>query len=84
LKLGSDYVRQKIADYFNDLIQIGVAGFRVDACKHMWPADMENMYSRVQDLNTKWFPAGTKPFIFNEVCTMNSFKNELVIASVLS
>merc|ERR1719481_1216394 len=28
---GKDYVRQKIADYFNDLINIGVKGFRVDA-----------------------------------------------------
>ena len=28
---GTDYVRQKIADYFNDLINIGVKGFRVDA-----------------------------------------------------
>ena len=34
---GSDYVRQKVADYINDLISIGVKGFRVDASKHMWP-----------------------------------------------
>jgi len=67
LKLSSDYVRQKIADFFNDLIEIGVAGFRVDACKHMWPGDMEAMYSKVSNLNTRWFPANTQPFIFNEV-----------------
>ena len=30
-----------IAGYFNDLIDIGVAGFRVDAAKHMWPADIQ-------------------------------------------
>ena len=34
---GSDYVRQKVADYINDLISIGVKGFRFDASKHMWP-----------------------------------------------
>jgi len=28
---------------------------------------MEAMYAQVNDLNTQWFPAGTKPFIFNEV-----------------
>ena len=67
MKLSTEYVRQKIADYFNDLIDIGVAGFRVDACKHMWPGDMEAMYNKVNQLNTQWFPANTFPFIFNEV-----------------
>ena len=38
---GKDYVRGKIADYFNDLMSIGVSGFRVDASKHMWPGDLE-------------------------------------------
>ena len=38
---GKDYVRGKIADYFNDLMNIGVSGFRVDASKHMWPGDLE-------------------------------------------
>jgi alpha-amylase len=36
-----DYVRGKIADYLNDLVDIGVKGFRVDASKHMWPGDLE-------------------------------------------
>lgn len=67
LALSADYVRGKVADYFNDLIEIGVAGFRVDACKHMWPGDMEAMYARVNNLNTRWFPANTRPFMFNEV-----------------
>ncbi len=38
-----DYVRGKIADYLNDLVDIGVKGFRVDASKHMWPGDLEAM-----------------------------------------
>ena len=33
----AEYVRQAVAGYFSYLIQIGVAGFRVDAAKHMWP-----------------------------------------------
>ena len=46
---GKDYVRQKIADYFNDLVNIGVSGFRVDASKHMWPGDLEAIQVRDVD-----------------------------------
>ena len=67
LKLGSNWVRDKVVEYFNDLINIGVAGFRVDACKHMWPGDIEAVYSRLNTLNEAWFPPGTMPFIQNEV-----------------
>merc|ERR1712223_2270833 len=54
---GKDYVRQKIADYFNDLVNIGVSGFRVDASKHMWPGDLEAIQGRVNG----------DPFVFHEV-----------------
>ena len=33
-----DYVRDAVASYFNQLIDFGVAGIRIDAAKHMWPA----------------------------------------------
>ena len=46
---GKDYVRGKIADYFNDLINIGVSGFRVDASKHMWPGDLEAIQVSIVD-----------------------------------
>uniref|UniRef100_A0A8C6UH07 alpha-amylase n=1 Tax=Neogobius melanostomus TaxID=47308 RepID=A0A8C6UH07_9GOBI len=45
----------------------GVAGFRVDACKHMWPGDLQNVNGRLKDLNTTWFSGGSRPFIFQEV-----------------
>ena len=38
---GKDYVRGKIADYINDLINLGVTGFRIDGSKYMWPEDLE-------------------------------------------
>ena len=61
-------VRQKIADYMNDLIDIGVAGFRVDASKHMWPEENEQLYSLLHNLNTaQGFPAATKPWLGQEV-----------------
>jgi alpha-amylase len=40
LKTESVYVRQRIADYLTDLFSIGVTGFRLDAAKHMKPADI--------------------------------------------
>ena len=52
LDLGKEYVRSKIIDYLNRLIEIGVAGFRVDAVKHMWPRDLDNIYRRLNNLNT--------------------------------
>ncbi len=33
----NEYVRETIAGYFNRLTEIGVAGIRIDAAKHMWP-----------------------------------------------
>ncbi|CAH1257173.1 AMY2A [Branchiostoma lanceolatum] len=71
LKLSSDYVRGKITDYLNYLISIGVAGFRVDAAKHMWPRDMAAIFDRLTDLNTAYFPSGSRPFIFMEVIDLD-------------
>ncbi|XP_012251564.2 alpha-amylase-like [Athalia rosae] len=68
LNQGSEYVRSKIAEYMNHLIEIGVAGFRIDAAKHMWPGDLRAIYDRLNNLNTNHgFPSGSRPFIFQEV-----------------
>ncbi|KAL1137765.1 hypothetical protein AAG570_009461 [Ranatra chinensis] len=62
------YVREKIIEYLNHLIDLGVGGFRVDAVKHMWPADVQYIYSKVKSLSTvHGFKAGTKPYIYQEV-----------------
>ncbi len=47
LNTGSDYVRTTIANYLIDLAKIGVRGFRVDAVKHINPADMAAIVDRV-------------------------------------
>ncbi|KAL0200411.1 hypothetical protein M9458_003598, partial [Cirrhinus mrigala] len=73
LALEKDYVRGKVADYMNKLIDMGVAGFRVDACKHMWPGDLSAVYSRLHNLNTQWFPSGARPFIFQEPITSGEY-----------
>lgn len=35
-----EYVRDRIVNFLNKLIDFGVAGFRMDASKHMWPSDL--------------------------------------------
>ena len=35
-----DYVRQRIADYFTDLLGMGFSGFRIDAAKHISPTNL--------------------------------------------
>ncbi|XP_041458714.1 alpha-amylase-like [Lytechinus variegatus] len=62
-----DSVRQNIIGYFNKVIDIGVAGFRIDAAKHMWPNDLQAIFDGTNDLNTKYFPQNTRPFFFQEV-----------------
>ena len=66
LNQGKEYVRQKQADFLNHLIDIGVAGFRSDASKHQWPADMTAIINRLHDLNSKYFPSGSKSFWYHE------------------
>jgi alpha-amylase len=51
LRTGSDYVRGRIAAYMNDLISLGVTGFRVDAAKHIPAADIANIKSRLSNQN---------------------------------
>ena len=67
LDTSKSYVRGKLIDYMNTLIGIGIAGFRVDACKHMWPGELDQMFGSLTNLNTQWFYAGSRPFIFQEV-----------------
>lgn len=40
LNTESDYVRDRIATYFVDLLSIGFSGFRIDAAKHMGPSNI--------------------------------------------
>jgi alpha-amylase len=57
LKTESPYVREKLAGYLNDLISIGVDGFRVDAAKHMPAEDLSALYGMLNG----------DPYIYQEV-----------------
>ena len=62
LKTSSEKVRDTLAAYLNDLLGVGVAGFRIDAAKHMPVEDVEAIMSRV----------GPEYFVFQEVLTPDS------------
>ena len=70
LRLEKNYVRDKIVEYLNKLINMGVAGFRVDAAKHIWPDDMEIIFSRVNDLDDNVYGLRFRPFIYYEILDM--------------
>ncbi|MGB2567929.1 carbohydrate-binding module family 20 domain-containing protein [Micromonospora citrea] len=56
-------VRRKIAKYMNAVIDLGVAGFRVDAAKHVAEPELADIYQRLHDV-----PGfGGRPDIFQEV-----------------
>ncbi len=57
LDTGSPYVQERIAAYLQDLVDIGVAGFRLDAAKHMASGDIAAILGRVQG----------DPYVFQEV-----------------
>lgn len=62
LRTGSEYVRDLLADYMNDLIAIGVKGFRIDAAKHMAVADIAAIINRLDE----------EVYIFQEVIDLGS------------
>lgn len=53
----SEYVRGKIAEYLNHLLDLGVKGFRVDAAKHIPATDLAAIYRKLKQ----------SPYIYQEV-----------------
>ncbi|WP_129309493.1 alpha-amylase family protein [Streptomyces sp. L2] len=54
LDTGEEYVRRTIAGYMNDLLTLGVDGFRIDAAKHIPAEDLANIKSRLTNPNAYW------------------------------
>ena len=62
---GSPSVQQKIAGYLISLARLGVAGFRLDAAKHIQPVELDNILALVDEtLVTEGRPL---PYYFAEV-----------------
>ena len=67
LDQSQEYVRDKLSSHLNELIDMGAGGFRCDASKHMYPGDLEIIFSRLHDLNSSFFLSNRKPFVYHEV-----------------
>lgn len=72
-------MRDKIVEFMNHLIDLGVAGFRMDAARHIWPPNLKEIYSRLKNLNTQYgFPESARPFIYQEVSNMGKISNRVI------
>ncbi|MGK7875770.1 MAG: carbohydrate-binding module family 20 domain-containing protein [Xenococcaceae cyanobacterium] len=67
LRTESHKVQQAIARYMNELIRIGVAGFRIDAAKHMAPRDIAAIVNQLDNLRADMHGPNKRPYIFHEV-----------------
>lgn len=65
LRTGSPTVQQKIADYLIGLARLGVAGFRIDAAKHIQPVELDSIVSRMN--RTLVADGRPRPYLFLEV-----------------
>ncbi len=65
LNTGLASVRQKIADYLLDLARARVAGFRIDAAKHIQQVELDDILKRVN--TTRAAEGGPLPYFFLEV-----------------
>lgn len=62
------HVRDIQIGMLNRLIDLGVAGFRFDAFKHMKADDLEYILNRMKILNTNYgFAPNSRPFVMGEV-----------------
>lgn len=78
LKTEDDAVRTRIANYLIALHVEGVAGFRIDAAKHMPAWDIDQILKKVNEAAAAAVPARPKPYVFLEI--INN-PNEAVAAS---
>jgi alpha-amylase len=65
LKTQSSTVRAKIAAYLNDLIGLGVDGFRVDAAKHIAQSD----FAAIKAMLNPTTAEGKSPYVAQEIFT---------------
>lgn len=65
LNTGLPPVRQKIAEYLIGLVRLGVAGFRIDAAKHIQQVELDDIIDRV---NTAVTAEGLpRPYVYLEI-----------------
>ncbi|HEY9881638.1 MAG TPA: alpha-amylase family protein [Leptolyngbyaceae cyanobacterium] len=50
LDTSSQYVQSRLAEYLADLVSLGVAGFRIDAAKHMRSQEVSQILARLRQI----------------------------------
>lgn len=65
LNTGLGHVRDTLAGYLVDLTRMGVAGFRIDAAKHMQPVELDSILDRANERVEA--EGGELPYYFAEV-----------------
>ncbi|HKT03993.1 MAG TPA: carbohydrate-binding module family 20 domain-containing protein [Rugosimonospora sp.] len=73
LNTESDHVRSTIAGYLNDLMGLGVDGFRVDAAKHINPTDMAAIKAKLTT-QPSYFAQEVYPGSSNTALQMPAFE----------
>lgn len=63
LDTGSSHVQDQIVRYLNNMIDLGVGGFRVDATKHIPEEHVEAIFAQLDDV-PGW---GGQPHVYHEV-----------------
>jgi alpha-amylase len=72
----SKNVQTKMGEFFNKLIDFGVAGFRLQFCKYLWPEEIKIILSVMKPLNTDFgFKSGEEPYI---TCEFKAFSHEAI------
>ncbi|EAT47782.1 AAEL001130-PA [Aedes aegypti] len=85
LNQGLARVRQRMIDFMNKLIRMGVAGFYVNSAKNIWPHDLGAIYMKLENLSSSSIPgvpAGSRPFIYHDIADFGeggSRKNEYTL-----
>ncbi|XP_065082969.1 alpha-amylase 4N-like [Ochlerotatus camptorhynchus] len=82
LNQGLARVRQRMIDFLNKLIRIGVTGFYIHAAKNIWPHDLRAIYTNLENLTTTGISPGSRPFIYHDIADFDeggSRKNEYTL-----
>lgn len=61
-------MRSKIIEFLNKLIDLGAAGFLINAAKYMYPEELQLIYQDLKNLSAEFgFEPNSRPFIYQEV-----------------
>lgn len=72
-------VQDTIVKAVRKLLSIGVAGFKIDSARHIWPSHLEEMFAKT-DLN-RLYSEGSKPLLVHDVRPCCNYDRNQVASS---